>query len=38
MKPMLANPLWRVLHVLYTSVQWYDQSAVGRLTTRREEW
>jgi DNA-binding CsgD family transcriptional regulator/GAF domain-containing protein len=25
---MLANPLWRVLHVLYTSVQWYDQSAV----------
>jgi DNA-binding CsgD family transcriptional regulator/GAF domain-containing protein len=28
MKPMLANPLWRVLHVLYTSVQWYDQSAV----------
>jgi DNA-binding CsgD family transcriptional regulator len=28
MKPMLANPLWRVLHVVYTSVQWYDQSAV----------
>jgi DNA-binding NarL/FixJ family response regulator len=28
MKPMLANPLWRVLHVLYTSVQWYDQSPV----------
>jgi DNA-binding CsgD family transcriptional regulator/GAF domain-containing protein len=25
---MFANPLWRVLHVLYTSVQWYDQSAV----------
>src|ERR1700731_5220402 len=28
MKPMLANPLWRALHVFYTSVQWYDQSAV----------
>jgi DNA-binding CsgD family transcriptional regulator len=28
MKPMLADPLWRALHVLYTSVQWYDQSAV----------
>jgi len=28
MKAMLANPLWRVLHVLYTSVQWYDQSPV----------
>jgi DNA-binding CsgD family transcriptional regulator len=27
MKPMLANPLWRALHVFYTSVQWYDQSA-----------
>jgi DNA-binding CsgD family transcriptional regulator len=27
-KPILADPLWRELHVLYTSVQWYDQSAV----------
>src|ERR1700761_1942718 len=25
---MRADPLWRALHVLYTSVQWYDQSAV----------
>jgi DNA-binding CsgD family transcriptional regulator len=28
MKPMLADPLWRALQVFYTSVQWYDQSAV----------